>query len=129
MGPWFLAKNLSTKMESGERPGTPWQHMRMAAMHCCMAFSSAGKPTNIPSEEPATKKLVPAGSDVAREEWRSVKGCVIFPINPVKEAWDIGILLFILYSSISIPIRVCFGADATGNIFIFEAVMSGIFVL
>jgi hypothetical protein len=52
------------------------------------------------------------------EWWRA--GCVINPKERWKENWDMSILFFILYSAIVVPFRICFSAEADGQMWNFE---------
>ena len=66
---------------------------------------------------------------VGRNEWNQANKCIVFPSDPAKEWWDIILLCLILYSSVSVPLRVCFSAEPEGTLFAFEAMMSAIFVM
>jgi hypothetical protein len=45
-----------------------------------------------------------------------------------KTRWDLLIMLCILYSSVVVPIRICFRADAEGGLWVLEASMSILFL-
>lgn len=109
---------------------TSCEYLGMAAHNVCMAFSRR-KHAKLRQEDEAPKgTTVPvAVTSVLKDDWEKVKDCIIFPVSSWKGKWDIMILLFILYSSVSVPIRVCFDADAEGIRFIFEATMSGLFFM
>jgi hypothetical protein len=66
---------------------------------------------------------------VSRDNWKQANECIIFPVDPWKEAWDITILFLILYSAITVPLRLCFSAEAVGSLFMFETMMSITFVM
>ena len=37
---------------------------------------------------------------------------ILFPTGPLKERWDLLIMTLILYSATSVPVRICFNAEA-----------------
>ena len=49
---------------------------------------------------------------------------VILPTHPIKEAWDLFIMVLILYSSVAVPVRYCFDAEAVGLAWYFEVFVS-----
>ena len=53
---------------------------------------------------------------------------VFLPVDPWKETWDLVVLMFILYSAVMVPYRICFSADATGWIFVYEQVVTLVFL-
>ena len=55
--------------------------------------------------------------------------CIIEPTAAWKGNWDLFIMFLILYSAISVPVRVCFNASAEGYLWDFEACMSLVFIL
>ena len=54
---------------------------------------------------------------------------VINPKSRWKETWDLGVLAFILYSSVVVPFRICFSAEAEGNMWLFEVGISFFFII
>jgi len=63
------------------------------------------------------------------EEWahhgvNSSSNYVIYPDARLKEVWDFGVLLAILYSSVSVPFRFCFSSNAEGSLLVFEIAIS-----
>ena len=54
--------------------------------------------------------------------------CLINPKSSWKETWDIGVLVFILYSAIVVPIRICFSAEAEGYMWDLEVAISLFFI-
>ena len=54
--------------------------------------------------------------------------CIVLPSGPLKETWDLIVMLLILYSAASVPVRVSFEADAVGAMWTFEAGMSLVFI-
>lgn len=66
---------------------------------------------------------------VLEEEWGHVPtNGVINPKARWKETWDLGVLAFILYSSVVVPFRICFSAEAEGNMWYFEVGISFFFI-
>jgi hypothetical protein len=49
---------------------------------------------------------------------------VINPRAKWRETWDIIILFLVLYSSVVTPFRICFSAEAEGNMWWFEVFIS-----
>jgi hypothetical protein len=45
-----------------------------------------------------------------------------------KTRWDVLMMLCILYSSVVVPVRICFHLDAEGAVWVFEATMSIMFL-
>ena len=67
---------------------------------------------------------------VLEEEWGHVPtNGVINPKSRWKETWDLGVLAFILYSSVVVPFRICFSAEAEGNMWLFEVGISFFFII
>ena len=58
-------------------------------------------------------------------EWPA---CVIRELDPAKEKWDMVVVTGILYSAINVPFRLCFRAEAEGNLWAFEASLSMVFL-
>jgi len=63
------------------------------------------------------------------EEWahhgvNSSSNYVIYPDARLKEVWDFGVLLAILYSCVSVPFRFCFSSNAEGLLLVFEIAIS-----
>ena len=55
------------------------------------------------------------------DEWGVVPShCVINPRSRWKEAWDLTVLFFILYSAVVVPFRICFSAEAEGDLWKLE---------
>ena len=54
---------------------------------------------------------------------------VINPKASWKEMWDLGVLFFILYSALIVPFRICFHAEAVGNLLAFEIFISIFFIV
>ena len=62
------------------------------------------------------------------DEDEKIRG-IILPTYQWKEHWDVLILVFILYSAVTVPFRICFDADAVGYMFIFEQVVTFSFII
>ena len=72
--------------------------------------SGSGRPAGAPSAAPGSPSFIIEHN----EAW--------------KGNWDLMIMFLILYSAISVPVRVCFDAPAEGLLWTFEASMSLIFM-
>ena len=57
------------------------------------------------------------------------KNGVFLPTQQWKEIWDLFILGFILYSAVIVPFRICFDAEAVGNMFILEQIITVFFMV
>ena len=57
---------------------------------------------------------------VLEDEWATSRTTVFNPRAQWKETWDMFVLVSILYSAIVIPVRICFSAEAEGNMWFFE---------
>jgi hypothetical protein len=55
--------------------------------------------------------------------------CLIYPTDPWKQRWDMVVAVLIMYSAVSVPIRLGFDADAEGAIWLFEVMVSLTFIL
>lgn len=53
---------------------------------------------------------------------------IVDPSSEWKGWWDIGIMMLILYSAASVPVRLGFNAEAEGRMWAFEAAMSVLFI-
>lgn len=53
---------------------------------------------------------------------------IIIPDHTLKGAWDVMIMFFVLYSSVVVPFRVCFEADAVGTMWLIEVAVSLMFL-
>ena len=51
------------------------------------------------------------------------------PDSNLKSIWDILNFIFILYQTIAVPFRLCFGADSTGKIANFESFIDVFFII
>jgi hypothetical protein len=65
---------------------------------------------------------------VREDEWNEAGTTVINPKSRWKETWDLGVLVFILYSAIVVPFRICFSAEAVGNMWYVEVGISLFFI-
>ena len=65
---------------------------------------------------------------VLDDEFNNSKTTVICPKSKWKESWDIGVLMFILYSAVVVPFRICFSAEAEGNMWTLEVGISLFFI-
>ena len=63
------------------------------------------------------------------DEWDEADTYVFNPRSKWKETWDMGVLLFILYSAVVIPFRICFSAEAVGWMWDFEVFVSLFFIV
>ena len=79
----------------------------------------AGKPEDVLKEH----------EYILEEEWGETDEWIINPKSQWKEAWDLGVLFFILYSAIVVPFRICFSAEAEGLMWQFEVFVSIFFLI
>jgi hypothetical protein len=134
------------------RPGSAKAHLIAAGDHLRAAGTAAVVETkawawaSLVQAVPFAAKYAPAQSidataaegDASEEaavtvvnqdgETITVPKGIILPTAPWKEKWDIWIMLLILYSAATAPVRVCFGADPVGIVWLFEATMSLVFL-
>jgi hypothetical protein len=66
---------------------------------------------------------------VLEDEFETAKTAVINPKSKWKESWDIGVLMFILYSAVVVPFRICFSAEAVDGMWNFEVGISLFFIV
>lgn len=62
------------------------------------------------------------------DEEKPSPGCLVKENEPAKQGWDLVIMVCILYSAVTVPLRLCFRAKAEGNMWTFEASMSLVFL-
>ena len=104
--------------------GTSAEHFGLARSHLWRAVTIAvcgGRKT------PAV--AAPAAAPSASEPATASRGCIILPSDPWKEAWDLFILAFILYSAVMVPYRICFSSTAEDFWFAFEQLVTLSFVV
>ena len=67
---------------------------------------------------------------INEEDWEKYqqRAMVLFPVAPRKFAWDIFMLLLILYSSVTVPFRLGMDHPAEGGWWIFEVAVSFCFL-
>ena len=53
---------------------------------------------------------------------------ILLPASAWKEKWDLVVMLLIVYSAVTVPVRVCFASDAEGWLWYFEVAMSFAFL-
>ena len=109
---------MRTPGDGGEQHAARVRGGMLGRLWCC-------KPAAEPEKEwvaPAADALVPSMAPSAAGFSSPV--CIILPSGVWKERWDLIIMLLILYSAATVPVRVCFEADATGNWWVFEVGMS-----
>ena len=118
-------------------------HLSMAFRHVWRSIT-LGVGSALRCGQPTPKVSAAAGGDtdqvmkvdldfdsldgVPNAETLVAKG-LIMPLGTWKEKWDISILMLILYSAVVVPVRVCFDADATGIMWLFEVTMTFCFIL
>ena len=64
-----------------------------------------------------------------QEESRSSPNSVLVPTGALKERWDLLMMVMILYSAASVPVRVCFNSHAEGLLWDLEAGFSVLFLI
>ena len=107
------------------------EHLEQAFMHLRAAFSAATFCLSVPESSSGSAVVNGCGEAATDEATDSnLKRClcnlVVIPSSPSKSRWDVFILLLIVYSAVTVPVRVCFSAEATtwSLIWWFEVVMS-----
>lgn len=53
---------------------------------------------------------------------------IILPTDAWKEAWDVFVLVLIMYSAVFVPYRICFSAPAEGLLSLFEELLTVAFI-
>ena len=59
----------------------------------------------------------------------SSRPCIAYPDSVWKRRWDVWVMLLVMYSAFTVPVRICFNAYAQGAALAFEAIVSIFFVL
>lgn len=85
------------------------EHLEQSFMHLHAALSAATFGFSTSSESPEQRC---DASIISRLACYMCK-FVVIPTAPWKSAWDVFILLLIVYSAVTVPVRVCFSAEAT----------------
>ena len=143
--------------EDGDlRVGTASDHLHLCARHagraftllvhqicCCCLGERASTATSTHDRAdgpvPASGGGGHAGDDEDEEDLFGVdaeellrlearRACLILPIDPWKEMWDVGVLTLIIYSAVMVPYRICFDAGAVGEMWYFEQAVTAIFI-
>lgn len=117
--------------------GTASDHFKMGVSHLQRSIqllftrgSGADDVTYVPAEKPDLAAIAIAGVPADDDESVPRRGnCIIFPTDNWKEGWDLWVLLFILYSAVMVPYRICFESPATGAMFIFEQTCTVSFII
>lgn len=80
-----------------------------------------------------SRAKVSLGSQVSLEDAddqpRLLRKGILHPNGTIRGAWDVLIILVLIYNSIVLPYRVCFAVSAEGSMFIFETFLDAIFFL
>ena len=117
---------------AGDHASLAFSHMRQAVSVWCAGLSG-GQPrpsTPTPPKIVATPAAATPGGGRKPVLPESVDpGCIIEPDAEWKSKWDIFIMLLIIYSALSVPVRICFDANAEGWVWVFEATMAPIFIV
>ena len=121
--------------------GTPTDHFALAMHHVCTALSQLLQmlcltifPCCAPggTERGGSPKKQAVADDEDDDEEEVLRKTVhaagvILPTDPWKEMWDLYILMFIIYSAITVPYRICFEAAADGIMWYFEQAVTVLF--
>ena len=107
-----LEEELQNKSSMSTKGGSAREHLSLGFSHVGHALRMA---LSLPA---ATKKKVRKNSSLGRggtlpmEDWQEFGGtCLFFPVGAFKETWDTFVMFLILYSAVTVPFRVCFGAE------------------
>jgi len=118
--------------------GTASDHFSMGVAHLRRSIQLAiCGPGNYPASgaDVSQQVVVPAesaasaGGDEDDSSSKAKASGVIIPTQQWKEIWDLVVLMFILYSAVMVPFRICFDASAVGSMFIFEQVVTISFLI
>ena len=116
--------------------GTASDHFKMGVSHLQRSIqllftrgSGADDVTYVPAEKPNLVAVAIAGVPADDESVPRRGNCIIFPTDNWKEGWDLWVLMFILYSAVMVPYRICFESPATGAMFIFEQTVTVSFII
>ena len=99
------------------------------------AFGTAKQPCNNPvagNKQTASRQIDGTRGGVhnlARVSQDADTSGMILPTEAWKERWDLFVMCLIIYSAVTVPIRVCFESDAEGLVWKFEASMSLFFLI
>jgi hypothetical protein len=122
-------KRLEDELPRSTSPSLP--RLRLENEHSIKSMVLAEKRSEVSKQRQAQKKAASASADlktVPEGEWerylQQSNHCVLFPAGPRKTTWDMLLLVLILYSCISVPFRIGLGADAEGQMYIFEVVVT-----
>ncbi|KOO26352.1 cyclic nucleotide-binding protein [Chrysochromulina tobinii] len=122
-----LPGNPWRQVKCWDHLGYFWKHMFRAIYVCIVPASSRqfGKS----SDELDDGTEYETDSEGAPHERELRSRCLVLPTSFWREWWDLLLLALIMYSAFTVPLRVCFSADATGYWLGFEIIISIIFVL
>jgi len=107
--------------DDGSRQGRPGEHLSAACEHIGLFFSSL-----MPQRSP----MAPTSLDLRTSfKNQASRAGILLPTGPRRETWDLLVMVLILYSAASVPVRVCFNELAVGAVWVFEAGMSIVFCI
>lgn len=114
--------------------GITWDRIRAAHsamwVRVCTATGSPVSASTKSSTFVASKRLDVLPPAINEEDWEKFqkKAGVLFPTAPRKFAWDVLMLMLILYSSITVPFRIALSHPAEGAWWFVEVVVSLCFI-
>lgn len=56
------------------------------------------------------------------------KGCMIYPYNGTKTAWDLWVMLLLVYTALFVPYQVCFMDETSDGLFMFGLIVDASFL-
>lgn len=122
--PYTFGDSVGTVGTASDHMSMAWAHFQRAvaiALGCHSSKQSQGKAASEP-EQQQQQSETGAGPPSGR-------CAAINPNSSWKEAWDLYVLTFILYSAVMVPFRICFNSPALGNWFWFEQGITVTFIV
>ena len=112
-----LEEEVATLSKDSSGGGNARDHLSLAVSHMIQALKmllrlNAGRDAKLKRKNSS----VGLGGTLPMEDWPDYKGtCIFFPVAGFKESWDTCVMFLILYSAVTVPFRVCFGAEVRGE--------------
>lgn len=118
-------ESVDSKFGDAPRP-RPWDHFAAACGHMQLCFASMSR-CGMPKPDLPKYTTMPLLSH--RLSGEQEIPWIMKPTGSRKKTWDLFVMALILYSALAVPVRVCFHAHAEGVVWVFEAIMSLVFVV
>jgi hypothetical protein len=109
--------------------GTAADHWEMGWAHLRRSLQLSCWPSSKPADGADVSSLQQSFEEEEDPSNSKPTNGVFLPTQSWKEVWDLFVLMFILYSAVMVPYRICFNSPAVGMWFIVEQLVTFTFVV